>query len=198
MTPGASSSSSSMSPARSPPCDEGLSRGVRNGGELAAPADPDVARFVGPVRAGARCPARSPAHTGSDPRSPRTDSAKLPVVAAVEELAAEDPTQRHKRHAFACLQCRMHRRQVASRTTISPFSAASLKRGARPASPSETALDSTSRTQPAPISRSAPSTGTPRSFRFLLLKNESPHDGHGRHRVIRRQREERAVGDQGR
>src|SRR5688500_4958254 len=61
--------------------------------------------------------------------------------------------------------------QVASRTTISPFSTASVKRGARPASPSDTALDSTSATQPAPISRSAhmPSTGTPRSRRYFFF-----------------------------
>src|ERR1051325_1304319 len=45
--------------------------------------------------------------------------------------------------------------QVASRTTISPFSAASVKRGARPASPSVTALVSISATQPAPMRRSA-------------------------------------------
>ncbi len=59
--------------------------------------------------------------------------------------------------------------QVASRTTISPLSAASVKRGASPASPRETALVSTSATQPAPISRSAhkPSCGTPSSLRFL-------------------------------
>jgi hypothetical protein len=59
--------------------------------------------------------------------------------------------------------------QVASTTRSRPCSTAAEKRGASPASPSETALVSTSRTQPAPISRSAqkPSTGTPsrrRSF----------------------------------
>ena len=61
--------------------------------------------------------------------------------------------------------------QVASRTLISPFSTASVKRGARPASPSDTALDSTSATHPAPISMSAhmPSTGTPSSLRFFFF-----------------------------
>jgi hypothetical protein len=65
--------------------------------------------------------------------------------------------------------------QVASRTTISPFSAASVKRGASPASPSDTALVSTSATQPAPISRSAlrPRTGTPRSFNPFALRRMS-------------------------
>jgi hypothetical protein len=61
--------------------------------------------------------------------------------------------------------------QVASRTLISPFCAASVKRGASPASSSDTALVSISATQPAPISRSAerPSTGTPNNLRFLFF-----------------------------
>ncbi len=65
--------------------------------------------------------------------------------------------------------------QVASVMQTSPRSIASVKRGARPASPSDTALDSTSATQPAPISRSAdmPSTGTPSSRRLRARRRIS-------------------------
>ena len=153
--------------------DEGLSRGVRNGGELAAPADPDVARFVGPVRV-------ESAMSGAIARTNRIGSS-----VAANGFCKTFQSSRPSRSSLPriprsgingtpfSLACNAvcTAGQVASRTTISPFSAASLKRGARPASPSETALDSTSRTQPAPISRSAhmPSTGTPRSFRFFFF-----------------------------
>ena len=65
--------------------------------------------------------------------------------------------------------------QVASMTLIAFLSAASVKRGASPASPSVTALVSTSRTQPAPIRMSAqrPSTGTPISFRSFAPRRTS-------------------------
>ncbi len=54
---------------------------------------------------------------------------------------------------------------VASRTKMRPSRTAAVKRGAKPASPSDTALVSTSATQPAPINRSVakPETGTPSS-----------------------------------
>jgi hypothetical protein len=53
--------------------------------------------------------------------------------------------------------------QVASRTTTLPAFSAAVKRGAKPASPSETAEVSISATQPAPtrMSVAKPETGTP-------------------------------------
>jgi hypothetical protein len=65
--------------------------------------------------------------------------------------------------------------QVASLIFNVPDSAASVKRGASPASPSETALVSISQTQPAPIKRSAhiPSCGTPSSRRLRALRRTS-------------------------
>jgi hypothetical protein len=86
--------------------------------------------------------------------------------------------------------------QVASRTTISPFSAASVKRGASPASPSVTALVSISATQPAPMRRSAhnPSCGTPRSLQpFRVAPDQRAHDLHRHQRVVRRQADQRLV-----
>jgi hypothetical protein len=65
--------------------------------------------------------------------------------------------------------------QVALMIFSDPFSAACVKRGARPASPRVTALVSISRTHPAPISMSAhsPSTGTPTSFRSRASRRTS-------------------------
>ena len=120
-------------------------RGMRDGRELAAAADPDVARLVAPsARGTARRPARSRARRGSDPSRRRTGFARpasRPVI--VHQVGTEHAAQRHERHALlGRLQRGVHAGQVASFTLISPFSTASVKRGARPASPSDTALDS--------------------------------------------------------
>ena len=161
-----------------------MSRGVRDGRQLAPPADPHVAGLVRPARVEQRDVGRDRRHEQDRPRRKRFCAPSSPCGPSRGRSRAT-PRERHERHALlGRLQRGVDRRAGGVphlRSDSSPT--ASVKRGARPASPSDTALDSTSATQPAPISRSAhmPRTGTPSSRRpFGFSSDQRPHHFHRR------------------
>ena len=191
MTPGASSSSSSMSPARS------SSKVTKVCLAACAMVASSRRRPTQTLPASSAQCARESAMSGAIARTYRIGSS-VAANGFCKTFQSSRPsrsslpritTQRHKRHAFlACLQRRVHRRagRVAHHDLALLRRFAEARREARFAERNRARLDfAHAASADQQIGTQAEHGNAEELQVFLLLMNESPHDGHGRHRVIR-------------